>query len=52
MSGEETLAYRLPPQVLTQGETRLVSIDIATGETSNITAGPGVKMAPAFLPSG
>jgi TolB protein len=52
MSGEETLTYRIPPQTIKQGETRLVSIDIASGETANVAAGPGVKMAPAFLPSG
>lgn len=32
--------------------TQIVSIDIATGESSPLPAGPGVKMAPAVLPPG
>ena len=52
MSGEETLTYRIPPQTIKQGETKLVFIDIASRETANVAAGPGVKMAPAVLPSG
>ncbi len=50
MSGEETFTYR---QVGRRGsEDRLVSINVTTGEAANVTAGPGVKMAPAILPSG
>ncbi len=49
MSGEETLAYRRP--VIESGSTRLVSIDIATGATEDVSSGPGVKIAPMYLPS-
>jgi TolB protein len=49
MSAEETLPYRGPAE---QGETRLVSIDIATGKLENVAAGPGIKFAPNVLPSG
>ena len=33
------------------GNSRIVSIDIATGAEHEVAAGPGVKMAPAFLAS-
>ena len=32
-------------------DTRLVSIDIATGATTDVPAGPGVKFNPSFLPA-
>ena len=35
-----------------RSDTRIVSIDIATGESSQIEAGPGIKMSPALLRSG
>jgi TolB protein len=50
MSGEETYTYRYRGGP--GSEDRLVSIDIASGETANIAAGRGVKIAPAVLPSG
>ncbi len=31
------------------GTSRLVSIDVATGATTDIAAGPGAKMSPAFV---
>ncbi len=50
MSGEETLTYRsFGPE---KGETRLVSVDIASGKVENVAAGPGIKIAPNVLPSG
>ena len=49
-SAEETWTYRnARPK---QGETRLVSIDVETGVTRDLAAGPGVKMSPEVLPSG
>jgi hypothetical protein len=49
MSGEETLTYRGPSPA--QGETRLVSIDIANGETADVPVGPGVRCRrPSFPP--
>lgn len=49
MSAEETLTYRNPTA---DGETRIVSFDVATGKSENVPAGPGVKYAPNVLPSG
>jgi len=49
MSAEETLTYRAPAA---QGETRLVSVDIASGKAEDVPAGPGIKFAPNVLPSG
>jgi Tol biopolymer transport system component len=50
MSAEETWSYRTAKPK--SGDTRLVSIDIATGAVTNASAGPGVKMSPTWLPSG
>jgi len=50
MSAEDTWTYRgFRPS---DGETTLVEIDIATGKTAPVAAGPGVKMFPSVLPSG
>ena len=50
MTAEQTLANRRPsPEP--GNDTRLASIDIATGASSDVSAGPGVKMHPSFLPS-
>jgi TolB protein len=49
MSAEETYTYRFGDK---DGETKLVQIDIATGETKPVSVGPGVKMFPSLLPSG
>ncbi len=50
MTAEQTLANRRPsPEP--GNDTRLVSIDIATGAASDVNAGPGVKMNPSFLPA-
>lgn len=49
MSAQDTWTYRGP---ITDGDTRLVSIDVSTGAVLNTAAGPGVKMFPAWLPSG
>ncbi len=49
MSAEETLTYRIGSS---DGDTNLVQIDIATGKTTPVAAGPGVKVFPAVLGSG
>lgn len=51
MTAEQTLANRRPSPV-PGNDTRLVSIDIATGSTSDVSAGPGVKFEPTPLPGG
>jgi TolB protein len=51
MTAEQTLANRRPfPEP--GNDTRLVSIDIATGASTDVAAGPGVKISPVFLPAG
>jgi Tol biopolymer transport system component len=48
MTAEQTLANRRPaPEP--GNDTRLVSIDIATGATTDVPAGPGVKFNPTFV---
>lgn len=49
MSAEETWTYRMG---IEDGDTRLLKIDIESGETTPVPAGPGVKLVPAVLPSG
>ncbi len=51
MTSEQTLANRRPAPV-PGNDTRLVSIDIATGDPTDLPAGPGVKMNPSPLPGG
>jgi TolB protein len=51
MSAEETHTYRVPPRP-SQGETELVSIDTASGESTKVAAGAGIKMFPVVLSSG
>ncbi len=46
MSGEETWKYRFGDE---DGETELVKIDIATGESKPVVSGPGVKISPTVL---
>jgi TolB protein len=57
--GMRLLAYCMPieatletrrPSPLPGNDTRLVSINIATGAISDMFAGPGVKISPSFLP--
>jgi TolB protein len=49
MTAEQTLANRrASPEP--GNDTRLVSIDTATGASTELKAGPGVKMNPSFLP--
>jgi Tol biopolymer transport system component len=57
MDAQDTLEMRRPnPRPENEHDTRatldtrLVSIDVATGATSDIQAGPGAKFNPSFLP--
>ena len=50
MTAEQTLANRQPNPV-PGNDTRLVSFDISTGQSSEVPAGPGVKFNPAFVGS-
>ena len=50
MTGEQTLANRQPNPVA-GNDTRLLSFDIATGASSEVPSGPGVKFNPAFVGS-
>lgn len=53
MSAEEQDTYLfVDEEENTHIETRLVRIDIATGETKPVAAGPGIKVFPAVLASG
>jgi TolB protein len=49
MTAEETLTFRAGVE---DGETRIVQIDVATGETTPVAAGSGVKVSPSLLPHG
>jgi TolB protein len=50
MTAEQTLANRRPsPEP--GNDTRIVSIDIASGAASDVAAGPGVKFNPSPLPA-
>jgi Tol biopolymer transport system component len=58
MSAQESFAYRMDETSAAllapgaKGETRLVSIDVTTGNAINVPAGPGVKIGADSLPSG
>ncbi|MGH9351009.1 MAG: TolB family protein, partial [Terriglobia bacterium] len=49
MSAQDTWTFRFGSK---DGNDELVKIDIATGATTPVPAGPGVKLLPAVLPSG
>jgi Tol biopolymer transport system component len=49
MSAQETLTHRFGSG---EGDDKLVKIDISSGSTAPVMAGPGVKLAPSLLPSG
>jgi TolB protein len=50
MPAEDTWTFR--SSAMLEGETRLVKIDIATGKSSAVAAGPGIKLSPSVLRSG
>ena len=47
MPAQQTMDYR--QSQIEDGSTRLVSIDVATGMSTDVPAGSGVKMAPAYV---
>ena len=49
MSAEDTLTYRFGSE---DGDNQLLKIDIVSGATVPVAAGPGVKLLPSILPSG
>ena len=49
MSAQDTLTYRFGSE---DGDNQIVKINVENGETSPVSAGPGVKMLPAVLASG
>jgi Tol biopolymer transport system component len=49
MSAQDTWTYRFGAE---NGDDQLLKIDIASGATAAVPAGPGVKLLPAVLPSG
>jgi Tol biopolymer transport system component len=48
-SAQETWTFRFGEA---DGSNKLVKIDVATGEATPVSAGPGVKLVPSVLPSG
>jgi TolB protein len=50
MDVEKTLETRRPSP-LPGNDTRIVSIDVASGTTTDVPAGPGVKFNPSVLPA-
>lgn len=49
MSAQDTYTYRSAAK---DGDDQLLKIDIATGKTTPMPAGPGVKLMPTVLPAG
>jgi Tol biopolymer transport system component len=51
MTAEQTLDNRRPVPEHPE-DTRIVSIDVATGKAADMSVGPGVKFNPSLLPGG
>jgi len=49
MTAQDTINYRWSATT-DDGTTRLMAFDIASGGSTEVAAGPGVKISPAFLP--
>lgn len=49
MSAEETWTYRVR---VVEGQTTLMRVDVATGEATPMSVGPGIKIFPSVLASG
>ena len=61
LDGKEVVFYELPvedtwgarrPNLASKVTSQIVSVNIATGQRTERTSGPGLKVAPQFLPSG
>jgi Tol biopolymer transport system component len=61
LNGQEVLFYELPvedtwgarrPNLASKVTSQIVSVNVATGQRTERTSGPGLKLAPQFLPSG
>lgn len=50
MSAEDTWTYRL--RAPAKGDTRVVTIEVASGKSTDVATGPGAKMFPVMLASG
>lgn len=46
---QETMDFRQGGNVIEGGSTRVVTIDVASSSATEVPAGPGVKMSPAFV---
>jgi TolB protein len=46
---QDTMESRQGESEIDAGATRLITIDVATAKTADVSAGPGVKMSPAFV---
>ena len=46
---QETMDFRQNEKEIERGATRVITIDIATAKATDVFAGPGVKMSPAFV---
>jgi TolB protein len=50
MSAQDTWDFRVRPSA--EDTSQVFKVDYATGETTPVTTGPGVKVGPAVLPTG
>jgi len=50
MSAQETWDFRVRPSA--EETSQIVKVDVATGVTTPVSSGPGVKVAPVVLPTG
>ena len=59
--GQEVVFYEIPvedtwgarrPNLASKVTSQIVSVNVATGKRTERTSGPGLKLAPQFLPSG
>ena len=50
MSAQETWEFRVRPSA--EETSQIFKVDIATGATTPVSSGPGVKIAPAVLSTG
>src|SRR5689334_7967698 len=46
---QETMDFRQGSGAIEGGATRLITLDVTTSEVTTVSAGPGVKISPAFV---